>query len=201
MPSVPAFLDLSRSILRQALRNGDPAVDATLGNGRDAALLAELVGPRGRVFCFDIQELAIRRAAARLAQAGLSERVELFHAGHETLAERLPKACLGRVRAATFNLGFLPGSDRAVITRPETTLAALEALAPFMAEGGVISVAVYAGHPGGEAEQRAVEAWCAALEPERWFAARYGQVNKRSHGETLFLLERLDAEPGAHDRG
>ena len=132
-------------------------------------------------------------AWARLAGAGLLDRVEIFHAGHETLADLLPALSLGRVRAATFNLGFLPGSDRRVTTRPGTTLAALTALVPFMAPGGVVSVAVYTGHPGGLEEGEAVAAWCAALDPAVWRAARYGQVNKRVNREELFLLERLGA--------
>lgn len=193
MSCIPGFLEFSRAVLRQALHGGGLAVDATLGNGRDAELLAGLAGPEGRVYCFDVQEPAIRRARARLAGAGLLDRVEIFHAGHETLADLLPALSLGRVRAATFNLGFLPGSDRRVTTRPGTTLAALTALVPFMAPGGVVSVAVYTGHPGGLEEGEAVAAWCATLDPAVWRAARYGQVNKRVNREELFLLERLGA--------
>jgi len=195
MTYMPDWLDFSRAVLRQAVRPGDLAVDATLGNGRDAALLAGLVGPQGRVWCFDIQELAIRRARQRLAEAGLLEQVEIIHAGHETLGAWLPTLALGRVRAATFNLGFLPGSDRRVITRPETTLAALQALEPFMAQSGVISLAVYAGHAGGAQEAEAVAAWCTKLDQTRWRAVRYGQinrqVNKQVSREELYLLERL----------
>lgn len=192
MACIPTFLDFSASILRQVLHPGDLAVDATLGNGRDAVLLAEAVGPAGRVFCFDIQELAIRRASERLAAAGVLERVVLLRAGHERLAEHLPPEALRRVRAATFNLGFLPGSDRRVVTRPETTLAALTALLPFMAPSGVVSIAVYTGHPGGQAEGEAIAAWCAALDPALWRAVRHEQVNKPVNREVLYLLERLD---------
>lgn len=191
MTYIPDFLEFSASVLHQALRPGDLAVDATLGNGRDAVLLAGSVGPAGRVFCFDIQEVAIHRASERLAAAGLLERVRIFRVGHERLAEHLPPESQGRVRAATFNLGFLPGSDRRVITRPETTLAALAALLPFMAPGGIVSIAVYTGHPGGQAEGEAIAAWCGSLDPTIWRVARYEQVNKPVNREVLYLLERL----------
>lgn len=190
---IPTFLDFSAHIVRRVLRPGDLAVDATLGNGRDAVLLAEAVGAAGRVFCFDIQELAIRRASERLTAAGMLDRVTIFRAGHEDLAEHLPSEARGRVRAATFNLGFLPGSDRRVITKPETTLAALMTLLPFMAPGGVVSIAVYTGHPGGQAEGEAIAAWCAALDPTLWRAVRHEQVNKPVNREVLYLLEHLDA--------
>lgn len=39
----------------QALRPGDTAVDATMGNGHDTLFLAQAVGPTGHVIGFDIQ--------------------------------------------------------------------------------------------------------------------------------------------------
>ncbi len=191
MTCIPGFLDFSASVLRQALRPGDLAVDATLGNGRDAVLLAHGVGSAGTVFCFDIQEAAIRRAGERLAAAGLLDRVRIFRTGHEHLAEHLPPESRRKVRAATFNLGFLPGSDRRVVTRPETSLSALRDIMPFMAPGGIVSVAVYTGHPGGRAEGEAIAAWCEALDPAFWRVVRYEQVNKPVNREALYLLERI----------
>ena len=49
------------------------------------------------------------------------DRVQLLHAGHEQLAAYVTDP----VQAVIFNLGYLPGSDKSCITRPETTLAAL----------------------------------------------------------------------------
>jgi ubiquinone/menaquinone biosynthesis C-methylase UbiE len=46
---------VAQLIWRQVLRDGDTAVDATAGNGRDALALAELVGPTGRLVAVDLQ--------------------------------------------------------------------------------------------------------------------------------------------------
>lgn len=48
-----------------------------------------------------------------------------------------------------FNLGYLPGGDKAILTTPGTTLAALQAAGRVLGSGGLISVMVYVGHPGG----------------------------------------------------
>jgi len=96
-----------------------------------------------------------------------------------------------RITAAMFNLGFLPGSDRSVTTRSETTLAALEALLPLMAPEGVVSLHVYAGHPGGADEAAALEARLAGLDWNRWRVARYEFANKPRNPERLLLLLRL----------
>jgi hypothetical protein len=42
--------------------------------------------------------------------------------GHETMPMHIDQP----VRAVVFNLGYLPGSDHQLITRPETTLSALQ---------------------------------------------------------------------------
>jgi hypothetical protein len=52
-------------------------------------------------------------------------------------------------RLVAFNLGYLPGGDKEIITRSETTLLALEAAKRILIQGGLISIVVYVGHPGG----------------------------------------------------
>lgn len=53
------------------------------------------------------------------------------------------------VRLVAFNLGYLPGGDKKIITRSETTVLALEAAKRILAPGGLISIVTYVGHPGG----------------------------------------------------
>lgn len=53
------------------------------------------------------------------------------------------------IRLVAFNLGYLPGGDKTIITQSETTLKALEVAKSIMVPGGLISLVVYVGHPGG----------------------------------------------------
>ena len=114
--------ELAQLVLRQTIKPGDWAVDATVGNGHDTLFLAQRVGPPGRVFGFDVQAAALASAAERVL--GLDQ-ITLFHAGHEHLAERLPAEAKGRLAAAMFNLGYLPGGSHEIVTRTQTTLAGL----------------------------------------------------------------------------
>ena len=86
IPLLRGPVPLAHMVLRFFVRSGDSAVDATCGNGNDTLLLAELVGPAGRVWAFDIQQEAMESTARKLAANGLSERVTLVAQGHETLA-------------------------------------------------------------------------------------------------------------------
>lgn len=168
------------------------AVDCTAGNGHDTLFLACEAGPGGRVWAFDVQDAAIAATRERLKAQGpeLAGRVALIRAGHEALARVLPPETVGGVWAAVFNLGYLPGGDKTMVTRPDTTLAALAALVPFMAGGGVVSAHCYLGQEGGEEEGAAVASWFKTLPWDVWRVAEYSFTNKRRNREILFLAEK-----------
>lgn len=187
---ITAALTFSKGLLAQALAPGDVAVDATAGGGNDAVFLAGLVAPGGVVHCFDIQAAALAATRARLERAGLGGLARYHAAGHEHLLEALPAAQHGRVGAVAFNLGFLPGGDPAIITRPPTTLAGLNAARAVLRPGGLLSVVCYTGHPGGLEEAQGVGDWCAALDFAGWRAARYELVNKQGAAIVCYGIEK-----------
>ncbi len=152
----PARLRLTErahAVVLPVLGPGGVAIDATVGAGRDTEFLA---ASGARVFGYDVQEEALSQARRRLAAAGLEESVTLIHAGHEDLERHLPAKLLGRVSAAMFNLGYLPGGDKSLVTVPGTTVRALTAASVWLKSGGVISVVAYRGHRGGADEYLAV---------------------------------------------
>ena len=151
--------------IRPRLRPGDAAIDATAGNGQDTLFLARLVGESGRVYAFDIQAGAVEATRTLLAEHGFLSRVALYLAPHESMASVLP-APSGPVRAVMFNLGYLPGGDKALITRPATTLTALQTALALLAPGGLITVVSYPAHAGGGEEADALLQFCGDLNPE-----------------------------------
>jgi predicted methyltransferase len=160
----PSVLTQAQRLAAEALRPGDTAVDATVGNGVDTLFLARAVGPRGRVFAFDIQREALESARRRFAAEGADDAAVVWlMRNHAEMREAIPAALHGRLGAAMFNLGYLPGGDPAVVTRPDSTVAALEAAAELLRPRGVLTVVVYPGHPGGEEEAEAVVRWAHEL--------------------------------------
>ena len=187
-PEIPLRgpVPLAHLMLRQFVHPGNTVVDATCGNGNDTLLLAELVGATGRVWAFDIQATAIGHTARKLVDAGWAERAELVHGGHEAMAERVSDG----VGAVVFNLGYLPGGDRTVITRPESTLAAIEQSAALLKPGGILAVTAYPGHDGGDGECAAVDAWAAGCDPRAFHAWRMGQANVPATAPYLILIQK-----------
>ena len=186
IPELRGPVPLSHLFLHGFLRDGHSAVDATCGNGHDTLLLARLVGARGHVWGFDIQRQAVEGTGRRLAEAGLSSRVTLLPIGHEELAKHVAVP----LQVVLFNLGYLPGGDRSIITRPESTGAALEQSLGLLAAGGVVIVTVYPGHDGGPEELSAVENWVAGLDPRACHCWRMGQTNVTPNSPYLLLVQK-----------
>ena len=176
----------AEELLRQAVGPGARIIDGTMGNGYDTLWLAQLAGDEGRVYAFDIQAEAVERTRARLLEAGVENRVVLFHAGHERIAELVPEP----VDAAVFNLGWLPGTDKALRTRVETTLIAVNAALDKLKEGGLLTICAYPGHEEGRVERDALMDWARALPPQRYDAMIRAYLNQPNDPPVLFAIKK-----------
>tara|TARA_R110002124_G_scaffold64694_3_gene176527 strand:+ start:3367 stop:3924 length:558 start_codon:yes stop_codon:yes gene_type:complete len=178
--------ELAQLLLREKLQPGDVVVDATVGNGHDTLFLANEVGPTGRVFGFDVQQSALNNAAERL---GDRPEVTLLHAGHETLAESLAERNEPSVAAVMFNLGYLPGADKTIVTRSETTLAALRQALALLKPGGTVTMVLYPGHSGGGQEAADLLGFAQAL-ADGFLTSRCQRLNASDPAPELLVFER-----------
>ena len=163
-------------------------LDATCGNGYDTELLTSLVGAKGRVIGMDIQEEAIVATRTRLVEAGLVDRCSLHCMSHafvgDVLGEGTGLAC------AVFNLGYLPGSDKSVITRPQSSGRAHEAVIDRLSPGGVVFTTMYTGHEGGQDEAEGLLAWSRQLPPTHFSVARHEWINQKGHPPGILVITR-----------
>ena len=84
--------------------------------------------------------MAIEHTRERLAQQQLLDQVKLINDSHEHMSASLPDNFSGQVSVIMFNLGYLPGSDKSCITRPDSTVTALKQAAALIKPQGIISV-------------------------------------------------------------
>jgi SAM-dependent methyltransferase len=187
IPLLRGPVPLSHLFIRRFITPGDHVVDATCGNGHDTLLLAGLVGPEGRVWAFDIQQRAIEATACRLAAAGGFDSVILVRGGHETMAEH----CNGPVKAVTFNLGYLPGGDRSLVTRPESTRVGIGKSLEILEPGGIVLITLYPGHEGGLQECLVVEALLVQLPATAFHVWRMGQINVPGTAPYVILIQKV----------
>ncbi|MGX7205636.1 class I SAM-dependent methyltransferase [Enterococcus pingfangensis] len=179
-------LRFSHQLLEEVVTAGDHVIDATMGNGNDTLFLAKLVGATGHVSAFDIQEQAVQNTREKLAD--YRDRTTLYLAGHETIAEKI--SAKQPIRAAIFNLGYLPKGDKQIITLPETTKQAMQAILERLTIGGRMILVIYYGHAGGEAEKNDVLHFCQDLPQETFSVLNYQFINQKNNPPILLCVEK-----------
>lgn len=186
-----SLVNLAHDLIQDILHPGDIAVDATVGNGHDTLFLAERIAPLGHVYGFDIQQAAIDATSEKFRQARLSDCLTLFPTSHADLDEKIPTAQHGNIRAIMFNLGYLPGGDKSVITRTDSTLRALTAACRILAVDGIITLLAYPGHPGGDQETDRVTTWCAGLNTRQFAVETFYSSTHQNSAPRLFTIRKL----------
>ncbi|KAL4443457.1 hypothetical protein ABPG75_011194 [Micractinium tetrahymenae] len=182
---------LAQELWGQVVRRGDTVVDATCGNGHDTAYLAQAVGSGGTVHAFDVQPAAIEAARAAVGAAVPADQAPEVHfhlASHAEMRERL--GCTACASLVVFNLGYLPGSDKATTTQAGSTLAAVQAACDVLKPGGLLSILCYTGHPGGVEEYEAVRALLGQLPPSGWVSSETRLLNRPAAPILLLAWKR-----------
>jgi len=189
-----SVLSMAHKWIAERTQPGDIVIDATAGAGVDTLALAELVGVKGTVYAFDIQQEALNRTQERLTPLELQGKLpslRLVLGNHAQMAELIDIQAHGNVAAVMFNLGYLPGGDEDVITQPSTTLPALNAALSLLRPGAIVTCVLYPGHPGGSDEAIAVETWASQLSGAAYAVVLYRQPHRKTAPYLLAIEKRL----------
>lgn len=178
------LLSLHKQFILTHLKEGDVCADFTMGNGHDTEFLSKTVGENGRVYAFDIQPQAVASTAENLKAAGCPENYTLICDSHHKAAEYIHEP----IKAGMFNLGWLPGGDKSITTMRETTMPAIEAAIGLLAPDAVLTVAVYPGHPEGDAEGKMIEEYLSSLSRFKLCCTKIKIVNSPT-SPYFFLIE------------
>ena len=170
------------------VRPGDLVIDATCGNGNDTVLLAACVGDSGRVIAVDVQAEAIDATKTVLESRGWHARVQVHQMSHERLAEVLSPGEL--VQCAVFNLGYLPGGSKRIVTTTTGTISAHQCLVERLSPGGAILTTAYIGHPGGKEEADALLSWSRSLDGKQFSVARHEWINQEGSPPFILIIQR-----------
>ena len=185
------LVGLHKHFIMEHLKEGDIAIDFTMGNGNDTLFLSRAVGKEGRVFAFDIQEQALLSTEAHLKANGAPENYTLICASHHRVKEFVNEP----IKAGMFNLGYLPrGGNKAVTTMRETTLPAVKAALELLAPDGVLIVAIYPGHEEGALEGDMLREYFKTLSKYRICASEFRILNSPT-SPYFFLIEKSPKAP------
>ena len=178
--------DLHKYFIKQHLKEGEVAVDFTMGNGNDTLFLSQTVGNKGKVYAFDIQESALISTEAHLKANGAPENYTLILASHHRVKEFVREP----IKAGMFNLGYLPRSgNKGVTTLCETTMPAIESAIDLLAPDGALIIAIYPGHREGEKEGEMVREYLKTLSKYRVCPSEFKILNSPD-SPYFFLVEK-----------
>jgi len=180
-------IEISKTICKLKLTNGDTAVDCTMGNGNDTAFLCSLVGYKGKVYAFDIQEAAVIKTRKKLQELNFLERTEIILDDHQNI----DKYIQGYVKLVIFNLGYLPRGDHGITTTKETTIAAVQKCLEILEPNGIILLVTYAGHENGKLEKKALDSYTSKLSQKDYNVANICLTNQINNPAELICIERV----------
>lgn len=190
-PLFQSHLDLAHHYWQRLVHPGDYVIDATCGNGYDTLVLAKLAltADSGTLLALDIQECAVTTTRTKL-QSALDDhcfsRVWLQQQSHR----QFPKEVISEsVQLIVYNLGYLPGGNKALTTDVDTVIASVEHALTLIARGGSISITAYPGHPEGAKECDALVELTARLDPALWSCCQHRWLNRQA-SPVLFLVQR-----------
>ncbi|KXG76843.1 hypothetical protein AN619_08350 [Thermotalea metallivorans] len=178
--------NLAKHIISAVVQEGDTVIDATMGNGNDTLYLRKMVGNTGKVIAFDIQEKAIENTKKLLQSFHMADAVELIHDGHENMDLYV----FQEVSAVMFNLGYLPKGDHHIVTKPDTTIIAIEKALSLLKRNGIITIAVYHGHEEGMIEKDQVLAYATTLDQNQFHVLRLDFINQKNNPPFLLVIEK-----------
>lgn len=184
------IIPYAHHLLNTSVKAGDVVVDATCGNGNDTLFLCNLVGESGHVYAVDIQKQAIESTKHLLKENNFSN-VTFVHDSHAKLDLYLPEDSKGKLGGAVFNLGYLPRSDKQIITRSDSTIAAIDTLLQFLRKKALVVIVVYHGHEGGSAERDAVLQYVSELDQKKYAVLKYQFLNQQNNPPFVVAIEKI----------
>lgn len=180
------LLTLQKYFILNHLKEGDVCADFTMGNGHDTCFLSKTVGEGGKVYAFDIQEGALTSTSAFLEKEGCPKNYTLIHDSHHNAKNYITE----KIKAGMFNLGYLPGSgNKALTTKRETTLPAVQSAIEMLDHDGILLVAVYPGHEEGYHEGVMLKEYFSTLSRFEMSISQFQIVNSPT-SPYFFIVEK-----------
>ncbi|SHE41998.1 MULTISPECIES: tRNA (mnm(5)s(2)U34)-methyltransferase [Caloramator] len=177
---------LAHKIVEKVVVDGDVVVDATLGNGNDTLFLSSLT-INGMVYSFEVQKSAVDRFNKIIDEEGIKN-IKVINDGHQNMDLYIDK----KVKAIMFNLGYLPGSDKTITTKSDTTLEAVQKGLKLLVPGGVMTIAVYVGHEEGQREAEDLLKEITELDSKHFSVMNINFIN-RKNAPFLLVIEKNDS--------
>ena len=173
--SLTNILSMAKRLFDVSIRENGVYADFTMGKGNDTLYIKKAC-PSGKIYAFDIQKEAVEITKKRLEHENcLDENVYLIHDSHANFKKYIPAGL--ELDGGIFNLGYLPGGDKSVTTKTDSTLSCLKGALEILKVGGVIVVSVYPGHGEGTKEGNEIFEFASNLDKKQFDCLHHRLIN------------------------
>lgn len=176
---INSFNNIMHNIIaNNKIANNKIVIDATLGNGHDTDFLKDKFEI---VYSFDIQEIAINNYKEKNIQ-----NVNIILDSHENFKKYINE----EVDCIVYNLGYLPGTNKHITTKTDSTLKSIEEGLELLSKNGMMFIAMYPGHEEGAREKDSILKLAKNLNT-KYFGVLYQEfINRPNNPPCLLIIEK-----------
>lgn len=170
---------MAQDIIKNYCENLNIAVDCTLGNGHDTDFLSKYFN---KVYSFDIQEVAIKNY-----ENNKPSNVILVHDSHEEIEKYIGNEAID---CFMYNLGFLPGGNKDITTKANSSLYSIKCALKNLKNKGIITICLYIGHEEGKKEADILMPFFKFLDKSKYAVVIHKVINRNNISPSLIVIEK-----------
>lgn len=163
--------------------NPEIMADMTMGNGNDSYKLLKAY-PKAKLLAFDIQDQALVKTRERLKGID-NDSFDLIKDTHENIDKYTDKLDI-----FVFNFGYLPGADKSITTKRESSLKAIKKSLDLLSPLGIGLMAFYPGHEEGRIEYEFTKEYLDKLDQKLFNVFEINMTNQASDPAILIGMEK-----------
>lgn len=157
------------------LEDNSTVCDFTLGNGYDSLFLLRQI-KKGFLYGFDIQKEAINNSRQLLTETGF-ENFKLILDSHANVLDYVRE----KIDLGIYNLGYLPGGDKSLITKGDSTVKSISGALKILNPGKALIITAYKGHKGAMEEYESVMGYVSSLDQREYSVMNINFPNQRNN--------------------
>ncbi|EDS72719.1 methyltransferase domain-containing protein [Anaerofustis stercorihominis] len=178
--------EITNVIIDNKVVSGNIVLDMTMGNGNDTLYLSKKVGEKGKVYAFDIQSQAVKNTKKLLDENRINNAV-LINDSHENVLNYVTD----KVDFAVYNLGYLPGGDKKIVTKSSSSVKSIEYVLTVLNNDGIIVICAYVGHEGGMEEYKDILSFVSSLSKSNFNVTKLEHTNRKPVSPKMIIIERI----------
>lgn len=177
-------------VLNTLLKDKKVLVDMTAGNGHDSLRILKMQPNYEKIYIYDIQEKAIENTKKLLNSYGYKNCIYL-NKSHDDLSFIKEK-----IDFAIYNLGYMPGANKELVTKSESTIKSISSLLGKLNSGAVVIVTAYPGHEEGFIECERVDNYLRKLDQKEYNVLKLEFTNQKNKPCKTYILEKRSEDYG-----